>query len=100
MTRELDIANESSKDTGLALKRIFSGLFGNTMLMIHALASHYVFFPDFFCADASLLGAHDHHLTSRQRIFSFHGNCERSDRGLEIPRKRSLAILFQLRRYP
>ena len=48
MTRELDIANESSKDTGLALKRMFSGLFGNTMLMIHALASHYVFFPDFF----------------------------------------------------
>ena len=48
VTRELDIANESSKDTGLALKRMFSGLFGNTMLMIHALASHYVFFPDFF----------------------------------------------------
>ena len=35
-TRELDIENESSKGTGLPLKRIFSLLFGNTMLMSRA----------------------------------------------------------------
>ena len=35
-TRELDSANESSKGATLALKRVFSWLFGNTMPMVHA----------------------------------------------------------------